>query len=129
MITSEFEKINFHDASVAKITRGKGTISIEFESAFMSKKHSESDGNDWIIDHGVLHLCEVTKEVPLFWYDNNEGKPHPEPELPLDEITTLEFDGNVFHFGGFLKHEPWVEWQVYATNFKIEINSKHVAHS
>lgn len=129
MITSEFDKFNFHDAAVNKITRGKGSISIEFEGAFMSKEHSESGGNDWVIDQGVLHLGNVSKEVPLFWYDNIEGKPHPSPELPLDEITNLEFNGVLFDFGGFLNREPWVQWLVYATEFKIEIKGMHVAHS
>ena len=129
MITSEFDKFSFHDAAVDKITRGDGTISIEFEDAFMSKEHSESGGKDWIIDQGVLHLGNVSKEVPLFWYDNIKGKSHPSPELPLDEITNLEFNGVLFEFGGFLNREPWVQWQVYATKFKIEIKGKHVAHS
>lgn len=129
MITSEFDKISFHDTAVGKITRGNGSISIEFKGAFMSKEHSQSGDNDWIIDQGVLHLCNVSKEVPLFWYDNIEGKPHPTPELPLDEITNLEFNGELFEFGGFLNREPWVQWQVYATEFKIEIKSNHVAHS
>ncbi|WP_353669145.1 hypothetical protein [Marinomonas sp. THO17] len=95
----------------------------------MSKEHSDSGGNDWIIDQGVLYLGNVSKEVPLFWYDNIEGKPHPSPELPLDEITNLEFNGELFEFGGFLDREPWVQWQVYATEFKIEIKGKHVAYS
>jgi len=129
MITSEFEYFSFHDAAVDKITRAGGTISIKFEGAFMSKNHSASGGEDWVIDQGVLHLCNVSKEVPLFWYDHIEGKPHPKPELPLDEITTLVFNGELFDFGGFLKREPWVQWQVYATGFKIEVKGKHVAHS
>lgn len=129
MITSEFDKFSFHDAAVDKVTRSNGTISIEFEGAFMSKEHPESGGSDWAIDNGVLHLCNVSKEVPLFWYDNIEGKPHPNPVLPLDEITTLEFNSSLFDFGGFLNREPWVQWQVYATAFKIEIKGKHIEHS
>ena len=128
MIKSEFDKFSFHDAAVEKITRGDGSISIEFEGAFMSKDHSESGGNDWIIDQGVLHLSNVSKEVPLIWYDNIDGKPHPSPEFPLDEITNLEFNGELFEFGGFLEREPWIQWQVYATEFKIEIKCKQLAH-
>ena len=129
MITTEFDKFSFHDSSVEKIDRTAGMISIEFENAFMSKDHPEANGTDWQIERGVLHLCNVTSEVPLFWYDNIEGKPHPEPQLPIDEIMKLEFDGKQFEFGGFLKSEPWVQWQVNATGFQIEIKGKHVAHS
>jgi hypothetical protein len=129
MITTEFDKFSFHDSSVEKVDRSPGIISIEFENAFMSKDHPEANATDWLIDSGVLHLCNVTSEVPLFWYDNIEGKPHPEPQLPIDEIMNLEFNGKQFEFGGFLKSEPWVQWLVNATEFKIEIKGKHVAHS
>ncbi|MEL4246938.1 hypothetical protein [Shewanella xiamenensis] len=95
----------------------------------MRKEHPESGGNDWIIDQGVLHLVNVSKEVPLFWYDETEGKVHPSPEQPLDEITNLEFNGELFEFGGFLNREPWVQWHVYATEFAIEIKGKHIVHS
>ena len=111
------------------VTRSNGVVSIEFLGAFMDKSHPDSGGVDWVIDKGVLHICNVTKEVSLFWYDNIEGKKHPKPEIPLDEITTLGFDGRLFEFGGFLNHEPWVQWQIYATNFKIEIIGKHPRHS
>lgn len=129
MITSEFDKFSFHDAAVEKISRENGIISIKFEGAFMSKDHSASGGIDWVIDQGILHLCNVSKELPLFWYDNVEGKPHPKPEFPIDEIMNLDFNGQVFEFGGFLNREPWVQWQVNATEFKIEITCKHAAHS
>lgn len=129
MITSDFDKFSFHDTAVKKITRSSCTISIEFEGAFMSKEHPESCGSDWTIELGVLHLCNVSQEMPLFWDDNIEGKPHPNPELPLDEITNLEFNGSLFDFDGFLNREPWVQWQVYATAFKIEITGKHLARS
>ncbi|WP_461535282.1 hypothetical protein [Spongorhabdus nitratireducens] len=129
MITSEFDKFCFHDARVIEITRDNGSISCEFESAFMSKDHPESGGNDWVIDQGVLQLCNVSKEVALFWYDSIEGKSHPRPELPLDEISSLEFNGAVFDFGGFLNREPWAQWLVYASEFKIEIKSKHIESS
>ena len=129
MITTEFDKLSFHDAAVENITRSNSTISIEFEGAFLSKEHPSAGGKDWIIEKGILHLRNVSKEVPLFWYDNIEGKPHPEPELPLDEITNLDFNGVLFEFRGFLNREPWVEWQVYATEFEIEIKEKHIVHS
>jgi hypothetical protein len=129
MITAEFDNFSFHDATVSNVNRKPNSISIVFENAFMSKGHSESEDKDWNIDSGVLHLSNVSKELALFWYDNIEGKPHPEPELPLDVIMNLDFDGKIFKFGGFLNNEPWAEWQVYATEFKIEINSRHVVHS
>jgi hypothetical protein len=77
-------------------------ISIQFENAFMNKVHPDANGTDWLIDSGVLHLCNVTSETPLFWYDDIEGKPHPEPLLPIDEIMKVEFNGSQFEFGGFL---------------------------
>jgi len=127
MITKDFDKFNFHDASIEKITRYTGVISIDFKGVFMSKEHPESDGVNWFIDKGVLQLCNVTSELPLFWYDDIEGKPHPEPELPIDEIMNVGFDGNVFEFRGFLRHTPWVQWTVNATQFKLEMKSKYLA--
>jgi len=129
MITTDFDKFSFHDASVEEIARSPGVISIDFEGAFMSNEHPEANGVDWFIDKGILHLSNVTSELPLFWYDDIEGRPHPEPELPIDEIMNLDFDGSKFEFGGFFKHEPWVQWTVNATRFKIEIKSKHLAKS
>ena len=109
MIITNFKKISFHDASVEKFSRVQEWISIEFEDAFMNKDHSRSNDEDWFVDSGLLHICNVTSESPLFQYDNVEGKQHPELELPIEEIMNLEFNGNVFEFGGFLKNEPWLQ--------------------
>ncbi|MFC3195949.1 hypothetical protein ACFODZ_16965 [Marinicella sediminis] len=129
MITTNFDKLSFHDASIEKIDRKPGEISIEFEGAFLSKEHPDSKGEDWVIESGVLHLLNVTDELPLFWYDDKEGKPHPSPDFPIDEVMNLDFNGDTFEFGGFLNREPWVQWVVNATGFKIEIKGSHSAYS
>ena len=127
MITTNFEKLSFHDASIGKVDREPGAISIEFEGAFLSKEHPYSNGEDWVIECGVLHLLNVSSELSLFWYDDNAGKSHPTPDFPIDEVMKLDFDGKTFEFGGFLNHEPWVQWVINATEFKIDIKGKHKA--
>ena len=66
MIITDFEKFSFHDASVEKFSRVQEWILIEFEDAFMNKYHPRSNDEDWFIDLGLLHLCNVTSESPLF---------------------------------------------------------------
>ncbi len=128
MITTEFEKLDFHDASIDSIDREEKNISIRFSGALLRKEHSYSGGNDWNIDQGILRLLTVLNEESIFWSGNQEAKPHLEPEFPLDEITNLEFDGSIFKFSGFLKREPWMTWNVTANSFEVEIieKSNHV---
>ena len=129
MITTDFDKLSFHDATIEGITRGLRVISIEIEGAFMSKEHPKAEGIDWFIDKANLQLCNVTSEWLLFWHDDIEGKTHPQPELPLDEIMNLNFDGSTFEFGGMLKSIPWVQWTINATEFKLDIRTKHTGKS
>ncbi len=124
MITTEFEKLDFHDASIDSINREEKNISIRFSGALLRKEHSNSDGDNWKIDQGILCLFSVSSEESIFWYGNQEAKPHPEPEFPLDEITILEFDGSIFKFSGFLRGEPWMTWNVTAKSFEVEIIEK-----
>jgi len=77
MITTDFEKLSFHDSSIENINRIGDSIIIEFKGAFLSKDHPESGGHDWWIDEGKLTLLNVAGEEAKFWYDNKEGKPHP----------------------------------------------------
>lgn len=124
MITTDFDKLSFHDALIESIQKEEGIISIRFKGGFMSKNHPDSEGKEWEIRNGVLHFCNVSKEVPLFWYDDVKGQPHPQPDFPLDKIMDIEFDGTKFEVGGYLDSEPWVQWFVYASEFKVEIIEK-----
>jgi hypothetical protein len=76
MITTNFEKLSFHDSSIENISRVEDSIIIEFEGAFLSKDHPDSGGCDWWIDEGILRLLNVAGEEAKFWYDDKEGKPH-----------------------------------------------------
>jgi len=129
MIHSHFDKLSFHDASIEKIVRADGSIVIEFKGAFLSSEHPESNGSNWVIEEGVLTLTGVTSEKTLFWYDDKEGKAHPSPDLPLDEIMELKYSDSMFSFAGFLDKEPWAEWFVGATGFNISITAKSIPSS
>ena len=129
MITTDFDKLSFHDSSIEKTERIENTIAIEFKGAFISKDHPDSEGRDWWVNEGKLRLLNVFGEEAKFWYDDKEGKPHPKPEFPLDEITNLDIESGFFKFGGFLEREPWVEWNVKANQYEIEVISKHEIHS
>jgi len=129
MITTDFEKLSFHDSSIERIDRTDDSIEIEFKGAFLSKDHPNSGGCDWWIDEGILKLLNVTGEESKFWYNDKEGKPHPKPEFPIDEIMNLDIEGEYFKFGGFLEREPWVEWYVKSSKFEVEIVTKHKIHS
>lgn len=129
MITTDFDKLSFHDSSIENIERDGSSLTIEFKGAFLSKDHPDSKGRDWWIDEGRLRFLNVSGEEAKFWHDNKEGKAHPKPEFPLDEITNLDIEDGQFKFGGFLEREPWVEWNVKATEYEIEVISKHQLHS
>jgi hypothetical protein len=118
-ITTDFQHISFHDASLDKIVRRPGVVSIEFCGAFVSKEHPAALGRDWTIERGTLELLKVRGEEALFWYGDRVSMPHPEPDFPLDEVMHVKFDGTRFAFDGFLKNVPWYTWSVVATDFSL----------
>ena len=124
MISSHYENLSFHDASIENIERGEGFISLKIKGVFISKEHPDSKGIDWFVEEGILKLSEVTSERATFWDDDKEAKQHPEPEFPLDEIMNSSFNGEVFSFDGFLKTEPWYEWFVSCRSFELISLSK-----
>ena len=122
-LTTDFDKLGFHDASIENIERQSGSITIDIKGAFISKEHPCSDGQDWIVEKAKLEILGVTEERATFWDDNKTAKEHPEPEFPLDEIMHAHFVEGVFSFDGFKETVPWYEWFITANSFVLEVNS------
>ena len=95
-LTTDFDKLGFHDASIENIERQSGSITIEVKGAFISKEHPCSDGQDWTVEKAKLVILGVTEERAAFWDDDKAAKEHPEPEFPLDEIMHAHFLEGVF---------------------------------
>ena len=119
IISSGFELLSFHDTSIDSVVREPRVVTIEFSGAFLSKVHPAACGINWHIELGTLILSGVTGEEALFWYGDRVSKPHPKPDLPLDEIMNASFDGKRFAFDGFVNNEPWYEWLVEADAFSL----------
>ena len=122
-ITSEFNKLSFHDASVEGIERQSGSISLQIKGAFISKEHPASRGQDWKVNEAKLTILGVTEERATFWDDDKAAKEHPEPEFPLDEIMNASFIEGVFSFDGFKETVPWYEWFITANSFVLEVTN------
>lgn len=122
-ITSDFDKLGFHDASIEKIERGPESVTLEIRGAFISKEHPISEGQDWMVEEAVLKIIGVTKERATYWDDDKAAKEHPEPDFPLDEIMHAHYIDGVFSFDGFKQTVPWYEWFITASSFTFEVKS------
>lgn len=129
IISTDFDKLSFHDASIEKIDRTNDEIHISFEGGVVGKKHPDAHNCEWVIERGILKLLGVSNEEAKYWDDTKQGKPHPSPQLPLDEIMSVSFDGEIFTFEGFLETQPWYEWFVKGNGFELEVLSKHEFNS
>ena len=124
-LTSDFDKLGFHDASIEKIERQSGTIILEIRGAFISKEHPCSEGQDWMVEEARLEILGVTEERATYWDDNKAAQNNPEPEFPLDEIMHTHYLNGVFSFVGFKETAPWYEWFITANSFIFEV--KHAS--
>ncbi|ROQ19480.1 hypothetical protein EDC38_0062 [Marinimicrobium koreense] len=120
-ITSDFDKLSFHDAGIAKIVREDGCILISIEGAFISSDHPQAGEKDWVVESGTLKLLGVISEEAKYWDDTKAAREHPQPEMPLDEIMHASLENDVFHFDGFRGSVPWFEWFVTAQGFALEV--------
>ncbi|GAB2528966.1 hypothetical protein [Microbulbifer agarilyticus] len=122
-ITTDFDKLGFHDAGIEKIVRSKQTISIELSGVFICREHPQANGKNWLVDNGTLVLFGVENEVAKYWSDSKEPTSHPEPDFPLDEIMHAKYEGGVFQFDGFKETVPWYEWFIFAQGFLLEVEA------
>lgn len=122
-LSTDFDKLGFHDASIEKIERQSGSVIIEIKGAFISKEHPGSNGQDWNIEEAILEILGVTEERATYWDDDKAAKEHPEPEFPLDEIMHADFVDGVFSFDGFKQTVSWYEWFITANSFILEVKS------
>jgi len=120
-LTTDFEKIGFHDASIENIEREGNSILLELKGAYISKEHPKSGDQDWSVEEAQLRILGVTGERATFWDDDKSAKEHPEPEYPLDEIMNANFKNGVFSFDGFKDTESWYEWFITANTFSFEV--------
>lgn len=120
-ITTDFEKLGLHDASIEKIERKPGSVTLEIEGAFISKDHPGSEGQDWEVQKATLTILGVTEERAVYWDDDKGPKAHSEPEFPLDEIMHAHFVDGVFSFDGLKQTVPWCEWFITANSFIFEV--------
>jgi hypothetical protein len=123
IISTDFDKLGFHDASIEKIERGSACVILEIRGAFISKEHPYSEGQDWVVEEAVLTILGATEERATHWDDDKAAKAHPKPQLPLDEIMHAHFIDGVFSFDGFKQTEPWYEWFITASSFVFEVKS------
>ena len=124
-LTTDFDKLEFHDASIEKIERQSGAIILEIRGAFISKEHPGSENQDWNVEEARLEILGVTEERAKSWDYDQVAKEHPEPEFPLDEIMNAHYVDGVFSFNGFKETEPWYEWFITARSFILEV--KHAS--
>lgn len=122
-ISTEFDKLGFHDASIENIDRESGSIILEIKGAFISKYHPDSNGFDWTVENARLEILGVTEERATFWDDDKAAKEHPAPEFPLDEIMNANFAEGAFSFDGFKETIPWYEWFITASSFILEVKN------
>ena len=123
IITSDFNKLCFHDASIDKVSRDEHCTTIKIFGVFISKEHPQAQGKDWAEKSCILKFHGVENEEAKYWDDTKTAKPHPEPEMPLDEIMNASLKDGVFHFDGFKESVPWFEWIVTAQGFSLEVVS------
>lgn len=124
-LTTDFDKLSFHDASIEKIERQAGTVILNIKGCFISKEHPGSENQDWRVEEARLEILGVTEEKAIYWDDDKAAKEHPEPEFPLDEIMHADYVNGVFSFDGFKETVPWYEWFITAKSFIFEI--KHAS--
>ena len=122
-LTSDFDKIGVHDASIEKIERRSESVVLEIKGALVSKEHPGSGGQDWTIEEATLKILGVTEERATYWDDAKAVKEHPEPDFPLDEIMHASFKDGVFSFDGFKQTVPWYEWFITANSLILEVES------
>lgn len=122
-LTTDFDKLGFHDASIENIERQTESVILEIKGAFISKEHPGSGGQDWKVEEARLKILGVTEERAMYWDDTKRAKEHPEPEFPLDEIMNANFVDGVFSFDGFKKTVPWYEWFITGHSFILEVKS------
>jgi hypothetical protein len=122
-IDEQFELIYFHDASIDGASRVGGDLVLNISGAFLSSNHPQSNGKDWSIEKAELHFEHVSEEVAKFWDDTKAPKPHPEPELPLDEIMEAKYEDGYYVFSGFKNTVPWSEWHIKSTHFILNISA------
>lgn len=120
-ISTDFDKLSFHDAGIENIVREEDCILISINGAFISKEHPQAGGKDWFVESGTLKLLGVIFEEAKYWDDTKAAREHPQPEMPLDEIMHASFENGVFHFDGFRETVPWFEWFVTAQGFTLEV--------
>jgi hypothetical protein len=122
MISTKFENLSFHDASIESIERKSDSIIVKLCGVFVSREHPWAQGKDWTFDVATLKLLGVSGEEAKFWDDTKAPKVHPEPDMPLDEIMHAKFENGIFHFDGFKETMPWYEWFVTADRFELEMD-------
>jgi len=122
-LTTDFDKLGFHDASIENIERKLESVTLEIKGAFISKEHPGSEGHDWTVEEATLEILGVSKERATYWDDDKAEKEHPEPEFPLDEIMHANFVNGIFSFDGFKQTVPWYEWFITASSFILEVKS------
>ncbi|GAA6186882.1 hypothetical protein Q4567_18730 [Aliiglaciecola sp. 2_MG-2023] len=122
-LTTDFDKLGFHDASIEKIERQSESVILDIKGAFISKEHPGSGGQDWKVEEATLEILGVAEERATYWDDDKAAKDHPEPKFPLDEIMHAYFMDGVFLFEGFKQTEPWYEWFITANSFILEVKS------
>ncbi|HFQ4942491.1 TPA: hypothetical protein ACGUVO_000451, partial [Vibrio vulnificus] len=100
-ISTDFEKMKFHDVSIEDVSRTNSKIIITLSGIFISKEHPNSNGSDLIVQNGGMTLYNMSNEKSLTWLNDVAPVSHKTPEYPIDEIMNAKFDGSTFHFNGF----------------------------
>lgn len=120
-IGTNFRNMSFHDASIESISRVDGKITMDLIGVYIGRDHPQSERKDWFAESCTLVLFGVKWEEAKYWDDDKAPKPHPEPDVPLDEIMNAKHENGVFHFDGFKNSIPWYEWFISAEGFELTV--------
>lgn len=104
-----FSDLNFHDATIERVTRAGDNLTLTFDSVLFCGERA---------DDFHLTFLEVTEERALIWLDDKAGRPHPQPYHPISEVMAGSSELGAYKFEGFSEEREWSEWWIVASGLK-----------
>lgn len=118
-ITSNFNYLGFHDASIESVNRHSDTLEVLFDFVIVAPEHPDANGTVIELRNVKASFNHVSSEKALIWHDDKAPIQHPNPEAPVNEVMHGTQKDDYFHFDGFWQPDDWSEWYIYATGFIV----------
>lgn len=118
-ISTKFNQLSFHDASIESVRRVDDSIEIVFDFVVIASEHPAAKADFIELREARAIFSKVKNEKALIWHDDKSPIEHPNPDFPLNVVMHGTQKEGFFHFDGFWQPDDWSEWFIYTDSFKI----------